>query len=60
MDKVYLHIETTNNGFNLKSYTSFNRLCKENNIDNKKVSKNNLPFKVGNIIVMESVVNTKI
>lgn len=60
MEKIYLHIQTVTNGFNVKSYTSFSRLCKENNIDNKMVSKNNLPFKVGNVIVMESVVNTKI
>jgi hypothetical protein len=60
MEKIFILIETNNNDFNVKTYSSFNRLCKENNIDNKKVSKNDLPFKMGNIIVMESVVNTKI
>ena len=48
------------NGFNVKSYTSFNRLCKDNNIKKEMVSKENLPFKVGNFTILESEVNTKL
>lgn len=60
MDKIFILIETTNNGFNVKCYTSLNRLCKDNNIKKEMVSKENLPFKVGNFTILESEVNTKL
>lgn len=60
MDKIFILIETTNNGFNVKPYASFSRLCKDNNINKEMVSKDNLPFKVGNKTVLEADVNNKI
>jgi hypothetical protein len=60
MDEIFIIIENTSSGFNLKSYASFNRLCKDNKINKDMVSKDKLPFKVGNLTIMKSVVNTKI
>lgn len=60
MEEVYIIIENTSSGFNLKTYASFSRLCKDNKIDKDKVSKDKLPFKVGNLTVLKSVVNTKV
>jgi hypothetical protein len=60
MDKIFILIETTTNGFNVKPYANFNRLCKDNNINKDMVSKDNLPFKVGNKTILEAEVNNKL
>lgn len=53
-------IETNDKGFDVKPYTSFDRLCKENNINKKMVSKDLLPFKVGNKTILQTELNEKL
>lgn len=60
MEKIFILIETTKNGFNVKPYASFNRLCKDNNINKDMVSKDHLPFKVGDKTILEAEVNIKL
>lgn len=57
---IYILIETNENGFDVKPYTSFNRLCKDNNIDKKMVSKDKLPFKVGKKTILKAELNEKL
>lgn len=60
MSKIFILIETNDKGFDVKPYTNFDRLCKDNNINKKMVSKEMLPFKVGNKTILQAELNEKL
>jgi hypothetical protein len=56
MDNIFI-ISTSNT---IKAYSSFSRLCSENNIDKSKINKKNLPVKIGDITIVKVELDTRI